>query len=91
VSVGQGAMIHGAVIEEGVHVGTGAIIMDGARVGARSVVAAGALVRRGSEFPPDSFVRGRPARVIRQLTEAERDLGRREALSQHELALKSER
>ena len=55
----------------------GAIIMDGAVVGARSIIGAGALVTAGTVIPPDSLVLGSPAKVVRELTEAERDEGRR--------------
>ena len=51
--------------------GIGAIVMDACRVGAHSLVAAGALLSPGTVVPPRSLVMGVPARVKRQLTDAE--------------------
>ncbi|MEJ7633717.1 gamma carbonic anhydrase family protein [Aeromicrobium sp.] len=69
VSVGHGAVIHGATIEDGVLVGMGAIIMNGAVVGAGSLVAAGALISEGVVIPPRSLVAGVPGKVRRDLTD----------------------
>ena len=71
VSVGHGAIIHGATIEDGVLVGMGAIIMNGAVVGEGSLVAAGALVSEGVVIPPRSLVAGVPGKVRRELTDGE--------------------
>jgi carbonic anhydrase/acetyltransferase-like protein (isoleucine patch superfamily) len=45
--------------------------MDASRVGHHSLVAAGALLSPGTIVPPRSLVMGVPARVKRQLTDAE--------------------
>jgi carbonic anhydrase/acetyltransferase-like protein (isoleucine patch superfamily) len=71
VSVGHGAVIHGATIEDHVLVGMGAIIMNGAVVGAGSLVAAGALISEGVVIPPRSLVAGVPGKVRRELTDDE--------------------
>ncbi|AXT85941.1 gamma carbonic anhydrase family protein [Aeromicrobium sp. A1-2] len=67
VSVGHGAIIHGATIGDGVLVGMGAIIMNGAVIGAGSLIAAGALVSEGVVIPPRSLVAGVPGKVRREL------------------------
>lgn len=67
VSVGHGAIIHGAIVGDDVLVGMGAIIMNRASVGAGSLVAAGALVPEDMVIPPRSLVVGVPARVVREL------------------------
>ena len=77
VTIGHKALVHACTIEDGALIGMGAIIMDGAVVGARSIIGAGALVTAGTVIPPDSLVLGSPAKVVRELTEAERDEGRR--------------
>ena len=52
-------------IEDGCWVGLAAIILAGVTVGHGSIVAAGAVVTQ--DVPPDSFVEGNPARVVRKL------------------------
>ncbi|HEX8339084.1 MAG TPA: gamma carbonic anhydrase family protein [Pyrinomonadaceae bacterium] len=71
VTVGHNVTLHGCYVERGCLVGIGAIVMDGCRVGRQSLVAAGALLSPGTIVPPRSLVLGVPARVKRQLTEAE--------------------
>jgi len=55
------------VIEKNVWIATGATIIGGVVVGENSVVAAGAVVTK--HVPPNSFVAGVPAKVVRSLEE----------------------
>jgi carbonic anhydrase/acetyltransferase-like protein (isoleucine patch superfamily) len=71
VSVGHGAVVHGATIGDHVLIGMGAIIMNGAVIGDESMIAAGALVTEGMEVPPRSLVAGVPGKVRRELSDAE--------------------
>ena len=71
VSVGHGAVIHGATVEDHVLVGMGAIIMNGAVIGSESLIAAGALVSEGAVIPPRSLVAGVPGKVRRELSDDE--------------------
>jgi len=71
VSVGHSAIVHGAIVEDGVLIGMGAIIMDNARIGEQSIVGAGSLVTQDVVIPPRSLVMGRPARVVRPLQDEE--------------------
>lgn len=52
-------------IEDGCWVGLAAIILPGVTIGHGSVVAAGAVVTQ--DVPPDSYVEGNPAQVVRKL------------------------
>lgn len=72
VVIGHSAVVHGCTIGDGALVGIGARVLDGAVLGAASQVAAGAVVPPGMEVPPGTLVMGVPARVRRDLTEAER-------------------
>jgi len=72
VSLGHGAVVHGATVEDDVLIGMRATVLDGARIGTGSLVAAGALVRPGVEIPPGSLVAGVPGVVRRAVTPAER-------------------
>lgn len=71
VSVGHGAVLHGCTIEDDVLVGMAATVMNGAVIGIGSLVAAGAVVLEGTVVPPGSLVAGVPAKVRRELTDAE--------------------
>ncbi|PPL19542.1 gamma carbonic anhydrase family protein [Microterricola pindariensis] len=72
VSVGHGAVLHGCTIEDDSLVGMSATVLNGAVIGAGSLVAAGAVVLEGTIVPPGSLVAGVPAKVRRELTDAER-------------------
>lgn len=71
VSVGHGAIVHGAVVGDHVLVGMGAILMNRSVIGTETLIAAGALVPEGAEIPPRSLVVGVPAKVVRELTDEE--------------------
>ena len=73
VVVGHGAILHGCTVEDGSLIGMGATVLDGAVVGAGSIVGANALVPPGKVIPPNSLVMGVPGRVVRTLTDAERE------------------
>lgn len=79
VSVGHRAIVHGAHIGAGSLIGMGAIVMNGARIGPSCLVGAGALVTEGKVFPERSLILGAPARLTRQVTEAEIAMMRRTA------------
>jgi gamma-carbonic anhydrase len=68
VTVGHSAVIHGCTIEDRCLIGMGAILLNGVHVGTGSIVAAGALVPEGMVIPAGSMVMGMPAKVRRALT-----------------------
>lgn len=71
VVTGHAAILHGCEIGDDCLIGMGAVVLNGAKIGAGSIVAAGALVAEGKEFPPRSLLMGVPAKVVRQVTDAE--------------------
>ena len=71
VTIGHSAVVHGATIEDRVLIGMAAVLLNGVHVGHDSIVAAGTLVAEGTRIPPRSLVMGRPAKVRRELTDAE--------------------
>lgn len=71
VSIAHGVILHGCTVESRCLVGMGAIVMDRVTVGEGSIVGAGSLVTQGLKIPPRSLVLGSPAKVIRQLSDAE--------------------
>lgn len=79
VTVGHQAILHGCTIADDCLIGMGARILNGARIEPECIVGAGALVTEGKTFPPGSLIVGSPARVVRQLSDAERHLLRQSA------------
>lgn len=75
--IGHRAVVHGALLEDGVLVGMGAILLNRVRVGRGSIIAAGAVVTEGTQVPPGSLVVGVPGKVVRQLS-AEQQAGTRD-------------
>lgn len=72
VSLGHGAIVHGAIVEDDSLIGIRATVLNGARIGRGSLVAAGALVPPGVAIPPGSVVMGVPAKVVRVVTDEDR-------------------
>jgi len=69
--IGHSCIIHGCKIEENSLIGMGATVMNRAVIGKNSMVAASSLVTEGKEYPPNSLIMGSPAKVVREVTEAE--------------------
>jgi carbonic anhydrase/acetyltransferase-like protein (isoleucine patch superfamily) len=72
VAIGHRAIVHGATLEDECLIGMGAILLNGVRVGTGSVIGAGAVCTEGMQIPPNSLVLGVPARVVRETTPAQR-------------------
>jgi len=73
VSLGHRATVHGAYVETGALIGIGAIVLGGARIGAGSLIAAGAVVPPRTIVPAGVLAAGVPCRVLRDLTDADRE------------------
>ncbi len=72
VTIGHSAVVHACKIGDGCLIGMNCTVLDGTEIGAQSVVGANALVTGGAKIPEGSLVLGSPAKVIRPLSEAER-------------------
>ncbi len=88
VTVGHGAIIHAATVEDNCLIGMGAIILDGAIVQKNAMVAAGCLVPPGKIVPEASLVVGNPMRIVRLLTDVELENNQKNVL--HYLTLMGE-
>ncbi len=88
VSVGHGAIIHGCRIHDHCLIGMGAVIMNGAEIEPYSMIAAGAVVLENTVIPSGSLAVGCPAKVVKSLSEAQREQIIKNA--QHYLELKEE-
>jgi len=76
VTVGHGAIVHGATVGDNVVVGMNAVVQNGARVGENSTIGVGAVVTEGVEIPPGSLVLGLPGKVKRPLEPHEIEINR---------------
>ena len=79
VTVGHQAILHGCTVADDCLIGMGARILNGAMIEPECIVGAGALVTEGKRFEPRSLIVGAPARVVRQVTDKERQLLRASA------------
>lgn len=77
VGVGHRAILHGCTVEDEVLVGMGAILLNGVRVGTGSVIGAGAVLPEGFVVPPGSLVLGVPGKVVRAVDAPLADRSRR--------------
>lgn len=71
VTVGHNTILHGCTIGDETMIGMGSIIMNGAKIGTHCFIGAGSLVTEGTVIPDGSLAFGRPAKVIRPVTEEE--------------------
>ena len=91
VSLGHRAVVHGARLADDVLIGMGAVVLNGVHVGSWSLVAAGAVVRPGLAVPEGVLVAGVPARVVRPVSDDERALIKHTAATyRHKAALHRE-
>ncbi len=69
--IGHSAMLHGCTVRRGALVGIAAVVMDGAEIGEQAFVGAASFVRAGFVVPRRTLVMGVPARIVRELSDAE--------------------
>ena len=71
VLIGHMAMVHGCILHDRAFVGLGSVVMDGCEIESDAMLAAGALLTQGKRIPAGQLWAGRPAKYIRDLTEAD--------------------
>src|SRR5256714_10188634 len=67
VSIGHGAVVHGATVGDNCIIGMGATLLNRAVIGKNSIVGANGLIPEGKQFPDNSLLVGVPARVSRTI------------------------
>ncbi|TCW56613.1 carbonic anhydrase/acetyltransferase-like protein (isoleucine patch superfamily) [Bacillus thuringiensis] len=72
VTIGHQVILHSCHIKKDALIGMGSIILDGAEIGEGAFIGAGSLVSQGKKIPPNTLAFGRPAKVVRELTEEDR-------------------
>lgn len=79
VTVGHGAILHGCSIGDGTLIGMGSTVLNGAKIGKHCLIGAGSLVTQNAVIPDGCMAFGRPAKVVRYLTEQEMEQNLRSA------------
>ncbi|WP_423407745.1 gamma carbonic anhydrase family protein [Heyndrickxia sp. MSNUG] len=69
VTIGHQVILHSCIIRKKALIGMGSIVLDQAVIGEGAFIGAGSLVPQGKKIPPNTLAFGRPAKVIRELTE----------------------
>ena len=72
VAIGHRAIVHGSTVEDDCLIAMGAILLNGVHVGTGSIVGAGAMCPEGMQIPANSLALGIPARIVRAITSDER-------------------
>ena len=73
VTIGHGAIVHAASIGDEATIGMGAILSIRSAIGAWSIVAEGAVVKREQVVPDEVVMAGNPARVVRKVSDKDRE------------------
>lgn len=71
VTIGHGAIVHGAEVGDRALIGVGAKALNRSTVGEGAWLAAGSVLTEGKTIPPWTLAMGTPAEPVRDLTEAE--------------------
>lgn len=72
VTVGHRVTLHSSIIRKGALVGMDSTVLDGAEIGEGAFLGAGSLLTQGKKIPPGMLALGRPAKVVRELTEEDK-------------------
>ena len=66
VSIGHGAIVHGAIIDNNCLIGMNVTVLNGAQIKEGVIIGANALVRSNETIPKNSLVVGVPGKVVKQ-------------------------
>jgi carbonic anhydrase/acetyltransferase-like protein (isoleucine patch superfamily) len=86
VTIGHGAIVHCAKVEEGALIGMGAVVLGSAVIGKNAMVAAGCVVSPNTVVPEGMVVMGVPGKVVRAVRPEELENTRKIMLHYVELA-----
>lgn len=71
VSIGHMVMLHGCSVGDGSLIGINSVILNNAVIGKHSLIGAGSLIAEGKTIPDGVLALGSPAKVVRDLSQAE--------------------
>lgn len=69
VTIGHGAVVHGATVGDDCVIAIKSAVLNNAVVGDYSIIGAGAIVMEGHVIPPNSIVFGIPGKIVKAITE----------------------
>ncbi|SDZ29806.1 Carbonic anhydrase or acetyltransferase, isoleucine patch superfamily [Evansella caseinilytica] len=69
VTIGHQCLLHSCTVKKHALIGMGSIVLDGAEIGEGAFIGAGSLVTQGQKIPPRTLAFGRPAKIIRKLSD----------------------
>lgn len=71
--IGHASILHGCIVRKNALIGINSTILDDVQVGENSLVGANSFVKAKQILPSNSLILGNPAKVIRELSQAEID------------------
>lgn len=74
VTVGHKAVVHGCTVGNYSLIGINAVVLNRAQIGNYCIIGANTLIPEGKAIPDGSLVVGTPGRVIRQISEQDRQM-----------------
>jgi carbonic anhydrase/acetyltransferase-like protein (isoleucine patch superfamily) len=69
-TIGHMVMLHGCTIGDGALIGIAAVVLNNSVIGKDCLVGAGSVVTENKRFADRSVIFGSPAKVVREVTEA---------------------
>lgn len=72
VSIGHQAMLHGCTVGDGSLIGIQSVVLNAAVIGRGCLVGAGAVITERKVFADGTLILGAPAKVVRELSDEER-------------------
>lgn len=88
VQVGHGALLHNCTINDYAVIGVGAVISDYANIGVWSIIGEGAVVTSNQAIPDGKVAVGVPAKVIRDISDSDKQLWSKYKEAYADLALR---
>lgn len=73
-TVAHMAMLHGCTIGDGTMIGIGAVVLNGAKIGKNCIIGGKALISEGKEIPDNSLVMGIPGKVVKEVSDAQKEM-----------------
>ncbi len=86
-TLGHRVTIHGSVLKDYAFIGIGATVLDNCEIGSFSILAAGSLLPPGKKIPDGMLAMGSPAKIIRPITEEEKQMILRTQENYYKLSL----